>query len=86
MARRPSTSKLVGPPFSPFLPRLRVVAPLTVVSSTRRAYTAQRKAIIADTRMQELQKDKRKLHKATEKQKQRDRKKDFKSAPPMRQV
>jgi hypothetical protein len=36
--------------------------------------------------MQELQKDKRKLHKANEKQKQRDRKKDFKSAPPMRQV
>lgn len=44
-----------------------------------------RKKLVEEQRMQELQKDKRKLHKVLDRKKRTERKKDFRSAPPLRQ-
>lgn len=44
-----------------------------------------RKKLLEEDRMRDLQKDKRKLHKVMDRKKRTERKKDFRSAPPPRQ-
>ena len=46
----------------------------------------ERKKLLEENRMQELQKDKRKLHKVMDRKKRTERRKDFRSAPPLRQA
>jgi ribosomal RNA-processing protein 36 len=48
--------------------------------------SAERKKVLEESRMQDLQKDKRKLHKVMDRKKRTERRKDFRSAPPMRQA
>lgn len=45
----------------------------------------QRKKLVEDKRMEELSKDKRKMRKAVDRKKSAEKRKDIRSAPPLRQ-